>query len=86
MILPTSKSHAHVPHSSDPVPLTDAEYEDAYAEALLCLADDGHAVGQPFINGTGARYCMVDERKLTDKNVLELWWDKRIARKILQGR
>ena len=38
--------------------LTDVEYEDAYAEALLCLADEGHAVGEPFISGTGARYCI----------------------------
>ena len=67
-------------------PLTDTEYEDAYAEALLCLADDGYAVGEPFINGTGARYCMVDDRKLTDREVLELWWKTDIARKILQGR
>jgi hypothetical protein len=29
---------------------------------------------------------MVDEHKLTDKDVLELWWEKDIARKILKGR
>jgi hypothetical protein len=35
------------------MPLTDVEYEDAYAEALLCLADDGHAVSRPvFTRGT----------------------------------
>jgi hypothetical protein len=66
--------------------LTDAEHEDAYAEALLCLADEGYAVSTPFRNGTGARYCMVDNRKLTDKDVLELWWDKEIAGEILEGR
>lgn len=71
------------------MPLTDAEYEDAYAEALRCLADDGYAVGEPFINGTngsGARCCMVGDRKLTDREVLVLWWTEDIAREILQGR
>jgi hypothetical protein len=29
---------------------------------------------------------MVDNRKLTDKDVLELWWDKEIAGEILEGR
>ena len=66
--------------------LTDAEYEDAYAEALLCLADDRHAVGEPFISGTGARYCMVDDQKLTDREVLDLWWKSDITGEILQGR
>ena len=69
-----------------PLRLTDADYEDAYAEALLCLADDGHSVGTPFINGTGARYCIVDDRKLTDQQVLEMWWRADISRDILQGR
>ena len=70
-------------------PLTDTEYEDAYAEALLCLAEDEHAVGEPFINGidgAGVRYCMVNDRKLTDREVLEMWWKANIAREILQGR
>ena len=69
-------------------PLTDAEYEDAYAEALRCLAEEGYAVREPFMftNGTGARYCMMDDRELTDREVLELWWKANIARKILQGR
>ena len=72
------------------MPLTDAEYEDAYTEALRCLADSGHAVGSPFINGftngTSARYCMVDNRKLTDREVLEMWWKADISREILEGR
>ena len=69
-------------------PLTDAEYEDAYAEALRCLADDGYAVGEPFMftNGIGARYCLLDDRKLTDRAVLEMWWKADIAREILRGR
>ena len=68
------------------MPLTDAEYEDAYAEALRCLDDEGYAVGTPFFNGTGARYCMVDDRKLTDREVLEMWWEADIASEILRGR
>ena len=72
------------------MPLTDADYEDAYAEALLCLADEGHAVGTPFntdfINGTTGRGCMVDNRKLSDRGVLELWWGEDIASAILDGR
>ena len=70
---------------TSPLPLTDADYEDAYSEALLCLADEGHAVGTAFFNGTGARYCMVDDRKLTDREVLEMWWTRGIAREILRG-
>ncbi len=66
--------------------LTDAEYEDAYQEALSCLAEEGHSVGIPFIHGTGARYCMVDDRKLSDRQVLTLWWRDAITREILQGR
>jgi hypothetical protein len=65
--------------------ITDQEYEDAYAEALFCLADDGHTVGIPFANGTGVRRCEVDSRSLDDKNVLELWWGE-IASQILEGR
>ena len=69
--------------------LTDAGYRDAYAEALLCLADDTRAVGTPFrgaINGTVARYCIVDDAMLSDREVLELWWKRDITPEILQGR
>jgi hypothetical protein len=68
------------------MPLSEAEYEDAYAEALFCLADGGHAVEVPFIDGPATRHCYVDDRRLSDKDVLELWWGKDIARKILSGR
>ena len=66
--------------------LTDAEYQDAYAEALRCLADEGHAVGEPYISGTGERYCMVDNGTLSDREVLDKWWTRDIASAILQGR
>jgi hypothetical protein len=68
------------------MPLSDAEYEDVYREALLCLADDGRIVETPFYNGNGVRYCLVDNRKLTDEEVLKLWWHEDITRKILKGR
>jgi hypothetical protein len=68
------------------MPLTDAEYEDAYTEALLCLAEDGHAVGLPFTNGSTIRYCHVDHRKLSDERVLEMWWGEEITAQILEGR
>jgi len=66
--------------------LTNAEYEDAYAEALRCLKDDEHVVSEAFIDRTGAQYCIVDARKLTDEAALELWWEAEIAREILEGR
>jgi hypothetical protein len=66
--------------------LSEGEYEDAYAEALRCLADSGYAVEVPFIDGTATRRCYVDDRRLSDKGVLELWWGEDIAREILRGR
>ena len=68
------------------MPLSDAEYEDAYAEALLCLSDDGHVVGSPYINATGTRHCRVDNRLVSDQAVLELWWGKDLTARILKGR
>jgi hypothetical protein len=49
------------------MPVSDAEYEDAYNEALRCLADDGHLVSAPFRDSSGTRYCMIDRRKLDDR-------------------
>jgi hypothetical protein len=66
--------------------LSEAEYEDPYAEALLCLEDDGHAVGVPFIDRTATRQCRVDGCRLSDEEVLELWWGKNITGKILRDR
>ena len=36
------------------MPITDEEYEDAYVEALRCLAEDGRVVGEPFLDGGAA--------------------------------
>jgi hypothetical protein len=68
------------------MPLSATEYEDAYAEALLCLADDGHAVGVPQGTSNGTRYCYVDDQKLSDQGVLELWWGEEIPEEIFEGR
>ncbi len=68
------------------MPITDEEYEDAYREALRCLADDAHFVSTPFRDTCGTRYCMIDGRKLDDRGVLEACWDEDIARQILEGR
>ena len=67
------------------MPLSETEYEDAYAEALFCLTEVGHAVGKPVFTNR-VRHCSVDQRKLNDKDVLELWWGKDTAKKILRGR
>ena len=66
--------------------LSDSDYEDAYAEALVCLADDGHSVSQPFFNSTGTRYCDVDGQKFDDEQVLQAWWQDEITQQILEGR
>jgi hypothetical protein len=58
--------------------MTDQEFEDAYREALVCLADVGHVVTAP-IGTDGARVCIVDGRPLTDYEVLKLWWGQQIA-------
>jgi hypothetical protein len=68
------------------MPITDEEYEDAYLEALRCLADDGHVVSTPLRDASGTRYCMVDCRKLDDRAVVEAWWEEDVARVILEGR
>ena len=67
------------------VGLTNEEYEDAYREALLCLAEEHH-VGTPFSNGGGRRMCLVDGRILRDSDVLELWWGPQIASEIMADR
>ena len=67
------------------MPLTDAEYEDVYAETLVCLADDGHIVSEPFYD-RGIRYCVVDKHTVFDKEALELWWGEQITQEILEGR
>ena len=61
--------------------ISDAEFEDAYREALLCLADAGHFVGQPE-RAEGVRVCVVDGAALRDYEVLELWWGEEIAGQI----
>ena len=66
--------------------LSDSDYEDAYAEALVCLADDGHVVGKPSFNPAGQRHCVVDGKNLTDEQVLQAWWKDEITQQIMEGR
>jgi hypothetical protein len=61
------------------------EFEDAYREALVCLADVGHVVAGP-IGTDGSRVCIVDGKPLTDYEVLNLWWGKEIADQIRRER
>jgi hypothetical protein len=68
------------------MPITDEEYEEVYVEALRCLAENGHVVGEPFPSVGGQRYCVVDGFQLDDKCVLELWWGREITAEILEGR
>lgn len=66
------------------MPLTDTEYEDVYVETLRCLTEE-HDVGEAF-KRKGVRYCLIDRHKLSDRDVLNAWWDADIVRKILKGR
>ena len=63
------------------VAMTDAEFEDAYREALLCLGQVGHRVGEPGVVNA-SRVCMIDGKYLNDNEVLKLFWGKEIARQI----
>ena len=44
------------------------------------------SLGVGVTSGTGATYCIVDDRKRTDRKVLEMWWQREITSEILQGR
>jgi hypothetical protein len=68
-----------------PLQVTDHEFEDAYREALVCLADVGHVVAGP-IGTDGSRVCIVDGQALNDYAVLNLWWGKKIADQIRHER
>jgi hypothetical protein len=65
--------------------MTDEEFEDAYREALFCLDETGHSTQRPQ-TVDGQRTCMVDNRPLTDYQVLELWWGKDITEQIRRER
>ena len=73
------------PKTKDSEVMTDAEFEDAYREALISLADTGRTVGQP-IGSDGGRVCIVDGKPLSDCEVLELWWGKEITESIRRQR
>lgn len=61
--------------------LSDEEYEDAYREALFCLAE-AVSVSKPFIDASGRRVCDVGGVLLDDDQVLERWWGEDVLEKI----
>jgi hypothetical protein len=65
--------------------MTDQEFEGAYREALVCLADVGHTVAGP-VGTDGTRVCMIDGKPMRDYEVLELWWGKTICEQIRRER
>jgi len=73
------------PKTEDSDVMTDAEFEDAYREALVSLADAGRNVVQP-VGTDGDRVCVVDGKALRDYEVLELWWGKEITDTIRKQR
>ena len=61
--------------------MTDEEYEDAYREALRCLAEQ-FSVGQPFVRPDGTRVCSIDGILMEDEQVLKDWWEEDIVEQI----
>ena len=82
---PNGDSARRRPKTEDSDVMTDAEFEDAYREALVSLADVGRTVGQP-LGFDGGRVCIVDGKPLSDYEVLELWWGKDITETIRRQR
>jgi hypothetical protein len=64
--------------------LTHEECEDAYREALLCLAEF-LSVREPFLSASGKRMCRVGGVPMEDEQVLLRWWGKEITELILHG-
>lgn len=62
--------------------LTVEEYEDAYREALRCLADVCRIGAPTRVEGT--RRCVINGVSLADSEVLRLFWGEAIAAEILQ--
>jgi len=58
--------------------LTFDEYEDIYRETLLCLSEH-FCVGDPFMDPSGNRVCMIDGVPSNDDKVLVKWWGQEIG-------
>lgn len=71
------------PSSSRPFlgPLTFDEFEDIYRETLLCLSEQ-FSVGDPYVDMSNNRVCMIDAVPLNDDEVLKLWWGDEIGDEI----
>jgi hypothetical protein len=58
------------------VSLTRNEYEQAYADALECLKQLGHQIGNPYRAHDGVRLVRVDRFSWADDAVFEEAWGK----------
>ena len=62
-------------------PLTSEDYEDIYRETLLCLSEQ-FSVGEPYVDISGNRVCMIAGVPLNDDEVLKRWWGDEIGNDI----
>ena len=65
--------------------MTNDEYNELYRDALRSLAHSNQ-VGEPFEQADGSRICQVGSQLLTEDEVLEKRWGKRIAAIIKRDR
>jgi len=61
-------------------------FEQAYYEARSVLHRRGKIVERPVYGSDGIRYCRVDGRPLTDRELLKDAWGEGLAEEILQER
>ena len=81
MLLSVTPMRMHTASGPNLGPLTFEEYEDIYRETLLCLAEQ-FSVGDPFVNPSGNRLCMIGGFPLNDDEVLKRWWGDEIGDEI----
>ena len=62
---------------------TTEEYEQAYREARAVLHRRGKKIEAPYEGPDGLRYCRVDGRPLSDRELFREAWDDRIADELL---
>ena len=61
-------------------------FEQAYYEARAVLHRRGKIVEKPVFGSDGIRYCRVDGRPLTDRELLKDAWGEGLAEEILHER
>ena len=62
---------------------TNEEYELAYREARAVLHRRGKKIEAPYADENGLRFCRVDGRSLSDRELFREAWDDRIADELL---